>query len=346
MKTEILYLFNSSLRPVYRENLYRILALPTGGVTQFRYSADRSVPPELKNGSLQGSACLIVFIDRFSAGSYTYYPIRMGEVLNTSVEGNRFFLECRLGDYCTADEPEHFTQALRQSVDGLPQLTDGDPENINDGYYVQLGQDLRDDLIAGVECWTASVEKIRQTKSLAEDSKPFLRISVSTGKTGETNDVVPRADGILTLKAGESYVLHIFYLDPGEGAVPKDVDISFQWPLKRHEPTGFTTGALTDRVGLSFETDQVLRTARTSVCVTVQKNEPNSYTVLLPVTVSSIHLLMGTIFYGLVICLLILTEKTLFQSSTFWSTVAEFLKWCAAFRVLIVIGRLPNLPTQ
>jgi len=348
MEKRILYLFNSARRPLYKQNLYRILALPIGSITQFRYTIEHHVPPELLNSSLQGKETLIVFVDRFSDGSYTYYPIRKGKILKNYPKADRLILECRLGDYCCVHNPEdfkNFTSVLKEIVRGVPELTDGDPKNTRDGYYVQLGEDVRDKLIVGEDCWLPSVKGISRTKAFSEEHTAFVKISLTT-KTGNKSEISYGPEGSALLKAGKPYFLEVLYYDPEMGGVNKDITFSLQDPLKCYGHEQFSLGALTEHLRIPLGTDKALRSVRASISIIVNYESSKVYYIDLPVQISSWHLLWGTVFYFMIIFTTVIIEKTFASPSTFWSIILECLKWGSVIRVFIKLESLPNLPTK
>jgi len=345
MEKKILYLFNSARRPLYKQNLYRILALPIGSITQFRYTIEHHVPPELLNSSLQGKETLIVFVDRFSDGSYTYYPIRKGKVLKNYPKADRLILECRLGEYCCVRDSEEFTKVLKKSASGVPELAGEDPRNTKDGYYVQLGEDVRDKLLSDEDCWLTSVKGISRTDAFCGDHTAFVKISLTT-KTANKSQISYGPEGSALLKAGKTYFLEIVYYDPEKGGVNKDITYSSQDPLKCYGSEQFSLGALTEHLSIPLGTDKALRSVRTFISIIVNYESSKIYCIDLPVQISSRHLLWGTVFYLTIVFTTIIIEKTFTSPSIFVSIILEYLKWGSVIRVFIKLEFLPNLPTK
>ena len=345
MDRKILYLFNSALRRLYRENLYSILALPIGAAIQFRYTTEHHVPPELLNRSLKGVDAIIVFVDRFSEGKYTYHPIRKGKILRTFEEGDRLFLICQLGEYCGVDIPEHFTGALKTAAKGVPELTDGNPQNTKDGYYIQFGEDVRDEVKTDADLWLTCVKGISQTNSFRDEHTAFLKISLMA-KSRRERELFRRRDGLAILKTGKHYSLDILYYDPDKGEKDKAITFSLQEPLKCYGAEQFVLGALTERISIPFGAEKALRSARASITFTVDYRQSKIYQVWLPAEVSSRHLLWGTIFYAGVIGGLIALENFVPPSNTTLSLILEYLKWLAVIRIFIKLEHLPSLPIK
>ena len=342
MSSKVLYLFNSALRPVYRENIYKILALPYGCKTQFRYSIEKHVPEELISKSLPGLDCIIVFIDRFSKNSYTYYPIRKGEILNAWSEGGRFFIECQLSGYCRADNQEQFTNILKNKAKGSPELTNNDPNNIQDGYYVQLGEDVNKILKTGDECWQTTVESISETQSFDISSTAFVKISLSD-KNNIDDNILPNDDEVFYLTAGKTFDLKIIYFDPEKGEGNKLIKASFPSPLKSLDTTQIKLGGVVDSINFEFETDKSLHSKSASIALEFLVGDEQVYVINLPIKTSTRNLIFGTIFYGILFFVFILCEKVFFPSNKVVSVMCELIKWIIVFRIFIKLGNIPFL---
>jgi hypothetical protein len=342
MVQRILYLFNSASRAAYKDNLYRILALPVGAKVQFRYSLSYSVPPDFRE-RLQGHESLIVFVDRFSERAYTYYPIRKGKVLDGYRMQNRLIIECRLSEYCSVDSPEEFTNNLKESVEGVPELRDGDPNTTSDGYYVQLGNEFKDGLITNDEIWSSIVENIYQTDAFREDPTAFLKLSVKR-ETG-TKDVTLRGrDGAALLKSENTYTLKVFYYDPDEGNIEKYIAFSFKDPLEKYGPDRYRLGAISDLLDIQFKASKALGALRTSVDIVVESQNTEKYRLTLPIRISSWTLLGGILFYAGIGFLTFIVPRLWNIPNDDWSLVFEAIRYLIIVRLFIKFGTSLSLP--
>lgn len=52
--TDLLYIFNSAFSPTYRDNLLRIMSIPSGNIVKFRYTTKFYVPENICNRILYG----------------------------------------------------------------------------------------------------------------------------------------------------------------------------------------------------------------------------------------------------------------------------------------------------
>jgi len=265
--------------------------------------------------------------------------------LETSKAGDRLFLKCRLGEYCGVDNAQHFTSALKGAAKGVPELTDGDPENTKDGYYVQLGEKLKDELKTDVDCWLTSVKGISHTKGFRHEHTAFLRISLKNNSEGKRK-IFHGRDGSAVLKAGKPYCFEILYYDPEQGEVDKSVTFSLQEPLKSYGREQFDLGALTERISIPFGAGKALSSVRASMSLIVKCGQSEIYRIVLPAEVSSRHLLWGTVLYAAFIFVMIIAEKFVFPSDRLLSMALESLKWLAAIRIFIKLESLPNLPIK
>ena len=345
MKPKIIYLFNSAIRPLYKENLLKILALPIGCVTQFRYTSKCHVPKDLDIKYLDNSECIIVFVDRFSDSTYTYYPIRKGKILSTTSGAGRIFLKCRLDEYCTVNDPIKFTNDLKNNLKGYPELTDKNPNNSNDGYYIQSGNDLNKDLIIDSESWEETINKILKTKSLSDNKSIFLKIFLENLHKNKSK-VKFNSDGEAILKAGEPYLINVLYYDQEQGKIKKQIIADIKSPLVSNGPSRFNIGAQSDLLNITFETQRALQPTSSIVSILIKDGEKEEFCVDIHVRISSLNMLLGIVFYGVIISLLIFFEKNLLILNTPWSIVMELMKWAIAFRIFYKLGSLPNLPSK
>jgi hypothetical protein len=347
MKKKILYLFNSVSRPTYRSNLHNILALPIGGKIQFRYTINNNVPPDFKVGSHNCEA-LIIFVDRFSKADYTYYPIRKATALKSYKIQNRLYIECRLSEYCGTDNQNLFTKKLLETVDKAPELKNGDPDNSNDGYYVQFADEVIDNLIVNSEQWFPTVKSISQTLAFKNDNTAFLKLSITSSEKVISQNLRGN-EGLLHLKSGDRYSLHIFYYDPDQGSYNKNISISFNEPLEKYGTNRYSLGATTDNFSIDFSAKKTLISNRTFMEIIVTAEDTEKYRVNLPIQISSKSLLCGTLFYALIIMATIVAEKLgNFNSSSNsgFSLIFELIRWVVVIRLFIKFGSLSNLPIQ
>jgi hypothetical protein len=292
---------------------------------------------------LTGMNCLIVFVDRFHAGSYKYYPIRKAKVISTFTKDNRFFIKCSFGDYCIVENYDDFTNDLKQTVDGVPELVRDDPNNINDGYYVQVGKGINN-IICGNNYWWKIADEISKTSQLHKDHMPFVKITISSESLG-LDEVLPKQSDIITIESEEVYKINIFYYDPEKGSNDKTILLKLKQPLICLESEQINIGALTDNISKSFESGSAftLRNIRSSIEIGVFCKEKNLYTLNLPIQVSSQLLVSYILFWAAILVGVIILHEYM-EPRSFLSTITEVLKWIIGFKIYLTFGKKPDIP--
>jgi len=341
MADKILYLFNSASRPTYKDNLYRILALPIGGVIQFRYTLDYSVPQDLRQ-ELKGYEALIVFVDRFSKKAYNYHPIRRGKVLEDNRIQNRLIIKCQLLDYCYTNDIEEFTKLLKKTIRGIPELRKRDSRITSDGFYVQLGTRPGDAIINDSERWHEIVDSIYQTPAFNSDPTTFLKLSVKSEKAKSLT--LRGNDGVAFIKSDNTYSLEIFYYDPDMGKIDKNIAISFKEPLEKYGPDRYNLGAISDLLSIQFKARKALSSLRTSIDILFESQGKEKYRLTLPVKIPSWSLLSGIIFYSVIGFLTFIVPKICSLSGGNWSLIFEVMRYLILVRLFIKFGTLLGLP--
>lgn len=343
MTSKVLYLFNSGLRPLYRENLQNIIALPSGCTRRFRYSLENQCPPDLEPSELTDQRGIIIFVDRFSEDSYTYHPLREAKILKAYKAGGRIFIDCILENYFCSNDPKRYTELLKASIPGVPELTDGNPENPNDGYYVALGEEIVEkSLMSGSDCWDGIIRALSMTNLLA--SFTFFKVELNNIKNDKPLET-SKSDGRITLNPDSSYELRVHYFDPEKGIGNKSFKIKPNNIVAQHDETEIKIAAPEDIVQLSIETGNIYRKVLSSLNLEVSLGVEESFNIELPIKISALYFWGGIVLYSFFIFYLIVLKEYTSQPPEFWSIFLEGLKWAAGMRVLIKIGSFPQLPT-
>src|SRR5208283_2121835 len=81
--TNNLILFSSDSRHLYRNDVYNILAYPSGFVIQFRYRK-KWIPNDIWNSKeLKGKNVIVTAVVKHENGEIEFIPLRKGKILNT-----------------------------------------------------------------------------------------------------------------------------------------------------------------------------------------------------------------------------------------------------------------------
>src|SRR5580704_7955048 len=118
----MLYLFNSAFRPLYLKNVLNTLCLPAGCTNEYRYrhaGEPRYVAPGLYSSLPKlkvGTECVVIFIDRFAEGGYSYHPLRLADYVLYRDENEYIHFRIRLGQFIYAKNSADFEQTLLQDL--------------------------------------------------------------------------------------------------------------------------------------------------------------------------------------------------------------------------------------
>ncbi|GAB4124809.1 MAG: hypothetical protein Tsb0027_23480 [Wenzhouxiangellaceae bacterium] len=242
----MLYLFNSGYRSIYVRNVLNTLFVPRAGTNEYRYrfrsSAGSTDAINISTGSLDrikglhvGSKAVIVFVDRFSSGGYTYHPLRMAKFVTTREDNDYLFFRVQLEDYVYPRDIDDFNHHFRQHMHpkGIVQLIDNDPFNSNDGWYAVVDDSLfsrQDDFKTGNDAWIAAVENIqacaafqeyppvRNSDKLTPKRKPndyiFMRCEFNDNAGRSLSPQLRKNRAVFELVRGKNYKLNLSYRYP------------------------------------------------------------------------------------------------------------------------------------
>jgi hypothetical protein len=221
----MLYLLNSAFRPKYLTNILNTFFLESGCVNEYRYS-QVNVDPQITNASspLSDKQGIMVFIDRFHAGSFYFHPIRLLTCLEHESRADQVYFRCKLGDFVYPIDVDDFQKTLLSTLGnkGLPRLPALGPDSPAEGCFALLGQNVLVDsqYRHGEEAWVQSAENIAKTNVFAGKSVIFLRESIRTEGKKE-HFVTPRLSGntfYYPLRRGKRYTLQLYYRFPIQDA--------------------------------------------------------------------------------------------------------------------------------
>ena len=227
-----LYVFNSGRRDRYIANALNTLFLPLGATNTYRYQAfgDRV---NIAAGDVQaflslpkGTDAAVIFIDRYTATGYKYYPIRRCRLVSCARHEGRLFFTLALDDFCWPHTPDVFSHRFfaQLSNAGIPRLTNNNPENVNDGNYAVLGPSAFDDpqlFLAGDVAWETMTSALSTTRALGStDHEHVLFARVQLRKSGSSEPLSPSlsSDDVAhyPIGRGRSCALHLNYRFPAQ----------------------------------------------------------------------------------------------------------------------------------
>ncbi len=209
-KKEIVYLFNSAFSPLYQRNLLKTIAIPRGSINYVRYTISRNVPPELVENfennkrkvkqRLLNKDGLFIFVDRFAQGGYKYYPLRRLKITSVDIEHDKLMIYFEVRKCVHCPNVDDFSQELTKILkNALPRLTNNDPENIHDGYYVNKGIDISEKISIFEESeqdntWKKIVNQIKEARAYSDfsDEKDYLYVNIKGVYDLKNNIIKPK----------------------------------------------------------------------------------------------------------------------------------------------------------
>jgi hypothetical protein len=225
----MLYLFNSGARSLYQSNALRTLMLQPGLQNEYRYTC---IGPRVNIDSSRTLAqwqaetdVILSFIDRYTPGQYTYIPLRKGKLVGVRREQDRLYFKVELLEFVFPRDISAASTLLskRLSPLQLASLTNGNPDEKNDGHYAIVHQDSPTDLALNIdeEAWVAAAEYLAKSTAFATRDPVFYKFKLRSG----SNDVKP-TKGKYQLTFGNSYDLEVSYRYPGfNNSVQKTISL-------------------------------------------------------------------------------------------------------------------------
>lgn len=225
-----LFLFNSGFAPLYFRNVLNTLAFPAGTLNEYRYDKIR-VHDTAEQGKVPpGTACTIVYVDRWANGAYEFVPLRHGILRNSFADGNRRHFQVELDDYpsvaSTQDEFRLLQDELREAWKTVnpPHLTNDKPEETNDGNYAFVSTCPLHLLEAGSssddQLWENVVGRVAQTKAYLQHMQGhpvFTRQTVTKedGRAIATKSRGKTVGAAAKILRNRRYSLEVTYRFPG-----------------------------------------------------------------------------------------------------------------------------------
>jgi hypothetical protein len=338
---EKVYLFNSGFRPLYRQNIHKILALPDGFSIQMRYSSDKHVPKDIIRRELTDLSCLIIYIDRSDKAGYVYYPIRKGKILSVGRREGYLFVEVMLGKYVHTTNANEFTINLQNKIKNIPKKQETS-SSASDGYYIQIGQDVTDYITSADESWFETVKNISNTTLLKDDKQTYIKLALTKKRGGK--EVLVGKENLMRLKSKRRYELKLSYCNPDTELANKKLICENGSCLKFLSNNQIILDGYRDDRDIPFETNICLRSTPDNIGIAVKTSATESklpeYTIELPVSVSPLSLQLT--LYAIVFVVAIILKETVFKGNDLWSTILEATKWLLAYYAFVQLGsKLP-----
>lgn len=333
---EVVYLFSSSHRPIYKQDNVNALCYPSGFIMHFRYD-EKWVDTEILNknpNELEGKEAIIVVVDSEKRNQEyfpRFYPIRKAKIKKFDIDGSvsHFYFEL-LPDWVDYRENNKLRD-YQAFIDLLKEKPVSGKEGLN-GKFVSLDRLQRDIRFSSeAKAWESIIEKIGSLSPYKETL--FYRLSRFYEAKSNKDLEITTFDELrcgYTLKSGTIYNLEFSFSYGKEppAAVSKekftinlvDLDKYFYTPI----PYELTLGFRVDKQNVYLSTKELFLSAHTILILSFKEGIIEGPNVLIPIKIKKA---IKTNFYVLMILLgLILVTGIISEYIPILSAYKDFLK--------------------
>jgi len=204
---------SSAYYPRYRDDVLRFISMPTGSHLVLRYR-ECHVPPEtiklLESNEAIGARALLCYADTTSlAGSCRAVPLRFGNVVESSKEGEFLLLTVRLGKYVSCIDSNRADLEIQQSIHSPPQWENGQIKGFflwkSDRDFADIGE------CGNNETWQQVVKRLFATSEFQNETT-FVRLRRVLRASNKSP--VKINNGTLQLRDGKEYELEFMHYAP------------------------------------------------------------------------------------------------------------------------------------
>lgn len=190
----MLYLFNSSSRSVYLDNVFATLCLPYGIENTFQYSyIKNNAVDETAIDVSEGEDVLVIYIDKYSEMVKSYVPLRRGELVRSEKMDGRIYYYVKMLDYVHSTNIEEFSSYINSLFKGKIYHKDK-KERWNGFLAIRDERGLTDGqrcICTNQESWINTVEALSDRELFKKEYSLFIRFEITDlkGNTINTNCV-------------------------------------------------------------------------------------------------------------------------------------------------------------
>lgn len=241
MRKQHLYLFSSDQSQQYARDILNVLAAPVGLPYTFRYDSRHVEDRLLKEWeALQDTPVCVVFSLQQQAQFQpaAFIPIRRGYVLRSYSEGDRYFIEFRVGGYIGL--PDALAgEGAAQKFEAVNAFTKGLSEIATVPYQASasLGSpvtsSLADTASGDSDLFCRTGEYLGQC-AVFEQTRFFRVLGIRPHDDSDSAYLKTyAADPAYRLKSGRSYDLQLFHCQPHTPAEPEAFSVSVDETMVR-----------------------------------------------------------------------------------------------------------------
>lgn len=175
----MIFLFNSSSRSTYLDNVFATLHLPLGAINQYQYryeGNDSAVDSSIKMNCNVGDNVIVSYIDKYAASEeVVYLPLRKGRIIKYAMMDGRVYYDVELLEYCHAINEEGYSNFIITEID---QVYHQESNGIWSGILAtKKDLDVSDLLETTDDSWLITVKRLSQ-KNYFRITIQFLQNSV------------------------------------------------------------------------------------------------------------------------------------------------------------------------
>lgn len=209
----MIFLFNSSSRRDYLENIFATLHFPYGMVNRYQYPCEENysfVDDSIKQNCSIGDDVIISFVDKYANNTPVYLPLRKAELVNVEEKDGRIYIDVKLLDCCHATDDVLYSDFIEHCFNGRIYHKEGDDrwkgvlaikKDIDASYLITI----RDD------SWITTVKKLSGKKLFLDNYSIFTKIHVVDKENKELEIIQKDNEYGYLLKSEEKYVIKLSY---------------------------------------------------------------------------------------------------------------------------------------
>lgn len=211
----MIFLFNSSSRSTYLDNIFATMHLPLGAINryQYRYEGNNSaVDSSIKMNCNVGDNVIISYIDKYAAEEeVVYLPLRKGRIIKYEMMDGRVYYDVKLLEYCHATNEKRYSNFIITEVDQVyHQESNGTWSGI---LATKKDVDVSNLLETTDDSWFITAKRLSQKKLFQDYYSIFTKLSITNVKNDHLEiQKVGNEYGYL-LKSKERYTIKLsFYI--------------------------------------------------------------------------------------------------------------------------------------
>jgi hypothetical protein len=222
-----LLLLSSGIRPRYRHDILRALALPTGAQLQFRYQRKylrEDLFEKLTRNQVHGHKILVGYLDASDKGRIpTIVPCRMGTVSDSRTEGDFALIRFKVDEFAHSSDIAGLEKKLRDSL-GEARYPYWEEGNCKGHFCIELST-LPSEITASPELttWQLIVKQIGASSDFEEE--PFFYSVRRLRKLSDDRET-SLSDSKYVVAASSIYRLEIAHFSPNSPDAKLNRDVS------------------------------------------------------------------------------------------------------------------------